>query len=194
MPATWAADWSVGDVVTKTEFRKSLGCVADSTLGVAAASFDFTGLPTTYAHLMIVCQLRGDTVATTVDAYARFNGDTAANYDWQYVRASAAAVTAAESFASATTGLYLGSASAASATASVASVHMIDVPNYGGTTFNKATHTRTAIKLGTSTTNLNAFELGGFWRSTAAINRITVFPVSGNFAAGSRCSVYVMGS
>ena len=35
---------------------------------------------------------------------------------------------------------------------------------------------------------------GGEWRSTAAINRVTVFPATGNFIAGTRLTIYGMGA
>jgi hypothetical protein len=63
--------------VTAAEFRKSMGCVADSTLGIAAASFDFTGLPTTYAHLMVVISGSATTRPSRPTAFLRGSTTTA---------------------------------------------------------------------------------------------------------------------
>lgn len=197
MPATWVSDWVVGDVVTKTEYRKSMGCVFDSTLGVAAASFDVTGLPTTYAHLHVVLQVRGDTASSAVSTRMRMNNDSTAVYDGELSAAVAAGgLSGTESVAA--TSAYLGDASAATASASVASQFVVDLSNYGGTTFASKPWTCQWQRIATKATTGNIVSgfSGGVWNAAAAaaISRLTFFPTSGNWAAGSRCSVYVMGS
>lgn len=192
MGATWAADWSVGAVVTKDEFRKSMGCVIDSTLSVAAASFDFTGLPTTYAHMIAVVYGRGDTAATSIAIGLRLNNDTTANYDFQRLRATASTVSGLESLGATT--IEVGSIPAATAGANLFSTVEFSLLNYGGATNNKTVYSHSGWKIGTVSGDLTTDAYSGFWRSSAAVSRVTILPSAGNFAAGSRCSIYVMGS
>lgn len=192
MSGTWTTDWATNDVVTAAEFRKSMGCVADSTLVGSAASIDFTGIPTTYAHLMIVVYARGDTAASSTNLLARLNNDSAANYDNQFLSSQAAVSTASESLAA--TALTCGAIPAATAGANLFGQAEILVAHYAGAANNKSTRTVWGMKIGTASTNLNVGDNTGFWRSSAAINRVTLFPAAGNFVAGTRVSIYVMGS
>jgi hypothetical protein len=91
---TWLAKWNVGDVLTAAELNKSMGSLSDTTLGVSAASIDISSLPTTYAHLLLVGQLRSDTAAASTTALLRFNGDTGANYNGETLQGLTASATA----------------------------------------------------------------------------------------------------
>lgn len=192
MTGTWATDWATNDVVAASEFRKSLGCVYDSTLGVAAATIDITPIPITYAHLLVVLYGRGDTAAASTTVLMRFNADSAANYDYQLMFASAATASASETFGS--TSVPVGTLEAATAGANLFSMAEIVIPHYANAANNKTARSISCSKTGTSTGNLQALSAAMFWRSSAAINRLTFLPAAGNFAAGTRCSVYVMGS
>jgi hypothetical protein len=168
--------------------------VFDTTLGAAAASID-TGavLPTTYAHMRIEVYARTDSATNGVDAInLRFNNDSAANYDFQLGTFSAATATASESFAatSAQGGLAVGGA----AGANLFAVSVYEIAHYGGSANNKAVSGLASAKAGTTTGKMQVQPFGGFWRSSAAINRVTLIPSSGNFAAGTRVTVYVLGA
>jgi len=190
--ASWLNGWLSGDQLTAGEFKKGVGMVFDSTAGGAVASFD-TGaiIPAGYAHLRVVLQARGDTAAVGTNLLVRFNNDSGANYDIQYHVGQASAAAAAESFAG--TSGYIGSMAAASAPASVSGQAEMIIANYAGTTFQKTYLSQSATKTGTTTGLMFAYHISGFWRSTSAINRITVFPAAGNFVAGHRMTVYVYG-
>jgi hypothetical protein len=192
MSGTIASGWVTGDIVTAGELTKMGGCVFDSTLAIAAASFDITGLPTTYAHLRVEVQARSDAAATDVVFFCRLNNDSAANYDTQYTRAYGASFDAIESLAA--TSITLGNIPAATAPASVPGGFEIVIPNYAATTFNKTLTSQGTHKYGTASTNARLWLAGGHWRSSAAINRITLTPSAGSLIVGSRVSVYVMGS
>lgn len=192
MTGTWAAGWADGDIVTAAEFRKSVGSIFDTTLGVAAAQIDVTGIVATYAHLLITVYCRSDGGATFYGLNARFNGDTGANYDGQIARGSATTASATESFGA--TGIRVGLCTGATASANVFSGNQIFVPNYANSSNNKQTISIDANKIGTSTTNLITEVLGGSWRSNAAINRITFYPDTGNFIAGTRLTIHAMGA
>lgn len=197
MSGTWASDWVTGDVVVASEFRKSLGCVSDTTLAIATASFDITGLPTTYAHLRVVCQVRGDTAATAVTVRMRMNNDSTAVYDSETSAAvGGSALSGSEALAA--TSASLGDVPAATASSGVPGQVVVDISNYGGVVFASKPWTCQSHRIATKATtgNIVAGFSGGSWNAAvaAAISRLTIFPSSGNFAIGSRCSVYVMGS
>jgi len=167
--------------------------IADTILGASAASIDFTSIPQTFAHLLLVVQARGDAVATNVDLFARCNGDAAGNYDYEQAFASASAMAVAESLATAG-GLYLGGIAAASASAAGHNgCSFAVIPNYAKTTLEKLATIINSYKYGTTTGTVRAQLLAAFWRSTVAINQLTVRPSSGNLAAGTRATLIGMG-
>lgn len=185
----WLAKWNVGDVLTAAELNKSVGLVADSTLGGAAATIDLTGLPTTYAALLVLVEGRSDTAAAFTTMLARFNNDSGANYSYVNFNASAAGTFTVGGGA---TSIELDHVlPAATAAASNAGMSALWIPAYSQTTFFKSFW---AGQTGYDAANFTSGLVGGRWASTAAINRITLLPGAGNFIAGSRASVYVLGS
>lgn len=193
--ASWFNGWLSGDVVTATEFRKGMGCVFDSTLSVAAASIDTNtvgALPTSFAHMLAIVYARDDTATAGNQAgLLRFNNDSAANYDRQNAIASAASQTDTEGLA-ATSLVYDYTGGGGGANLFGASA--IFIPNYANTSNNKVAFLLSGSKYGTSSGNLLTSLRAGFWRSNSAITRVSIAPASSNLAAGSRLSVYVMGS
>ena len=191
MTGTYPLGWAVGDIVTGAQLGKSIGAISDTTLGGSAASVDITGIVGTYAHLFVVVYARGDTAAAFTPLVVRFNGDSGTNYDYQVLQGQAAAVSSAEVFA-ASSGV-AGAIPANTAGANLFSAHMGLMPNYAGTANNKAFYSVTSLKTATTTGTLtNVFE-GVFWRSNAAVTRITLFPSAGNLVAGTRVTLYGMG-
>lgn len=175
----WAAAPAAGGAVTQ---------LFDSTLAATAANFDITAISNAYNHLRLLLYARGDTAAATTNVYLRFNNDSAANYDWQYAQASAAAVTAAESFAA--TQAIVASMPANTAGANLFGDVEVSVLHYAGSANNKALIAQEVHKSGTASGNLVVAQFAAFWRSNSAISRITVLPAAGNFVAGSRCTLY----
>lgn len=163
--------------------------LADSTATGAVASFDFSGLPVTFAHLMVVLYLRGDAAVDQVTATVRFNNDATAVYLYE-VMTALNNVAPTSSLVSGQTSGKLGSVSGGSALASTFGVGDILVPHYAQATGNK---TYTARMANVTGANGSAEQLSGRWGSSAAINRVTVLPSSGNFVAGSRVTIYGLG-
>lgn len=192
MSGTWAAGWVTGDIVLAAEFAKGVGCIADSTLTGSAASIDLTGLPTSYAHLVIELYLRTDQAVATSTASIRLNNDSAANYDYQQLDATAASVAAAETFAA--TSVVAASCPGASAGANLFSAIRITIPHYAGTANNKSLTCVYSHKDGTGSGAMRVGIRGGFWRSSAAVSRVTIIPGGSNFVTGSRVSVYAEGA
>lgn len=192
MTGTWASGWATGDVVTAAEFKKAAGSVFDTTLGGSAASIDITGISATYAHLMISIYARCDTAAVNTSMYLQFNGDAAANYDWQQLTGNAAVASAAETFT--TGGALIGTCPAGTAGANLFGSAEVFIPHYAGSTNNKQLLTVTSSKIGTTTASMQASLFGGSWRSNAAINRVTLIASPGNYVAGSRLTIHALGA
>lgn len=192
MTGTWPASWATGDVVLASEFKKGIGAIADTTLGGSAANVDLTSIVGTYAHLLIIVYARGDTAAASTGLNMQFNGDTAANYDYQQLVGSAAAVVTSENFAQVR--ISHGQIPANTAGANLFNASVIFIPHYAGSTNNKVALSMTSLKTGTASGNILNYLNGGFWRSNAAITRVTLIPATGNFVAGTRVSLYGMGA
>jgi hypothetical protein len=167
--------------------------IAGAVLGGSAASIDFSNIPATFAHLQLVLSLRSDNAAAAVNILMRFNNDGGANYDYQLAIAAAAATTYAESYAG--TNLYLGDCPGVGSAAYLYSSHQIWLPDYLNAGNNKACTGVGSTKVGTTTGGLRDYLLGGWWRNSAAINRITIIcGASANFVTGSRAVLNGMGS
>lgn len=192
MAGSWAAGWVANDLVPAAEFKKGVGCISDATLGAPAASIDISGIVATYAHLRLVICARDTGAVTAVNGLIRFNNDSAANYDTEELIGAAATPTSSEAFAATSASVlqYVG----ASASAGLFGMTVIDIPNYASATPNKALLAMNAVKWGTATTNMRIRVAAGFWRSSAAINQITITAGSGNFDVGTRATLYAMGA
>ena len=198
MPWTSVPDRAIGYAPVEADWdtmiRDNLNTGAWVTLGstlltAAAASFDFTGIPATFAHLMVIGYLRGANAAGLITILQRFNNDSAANYDWQNLGGSGAAASGFESFA--TTGGF-DTAPAATAPANLFATVRLVIPHYANTANNKAIVRSREAKTGTSSLSLAAGPSAGFWRSNAAINRVTILPAAGNWAAGSAATILAL--
>ena len=189
---TWPFGWATGDVTLASEFKKGWGAIADTTLGGSAANVDMTSIVGTYAHLLVVAYARSDAATNSVLTNLQFNGDTAANYDTQRLIGSAATVVASESFAA--TSMTFGSIAANTAGANLFGASITFIPHYAGSANNKAAVSIAAQKNGTASGNMSSNVFAGFWRSNAAITRITLLPASGNFVAGTRVTLYALGA
>ncbi len=155
-----------------------------------SGSFDFTDIPATYRHLVIKLAGRSsDSATNVVDVNVRFNNDTGANYDRQMLRGFGANATASESLAQ-TFMPFTWALPGANAPADVAGSGILHIPDYADTTFHKTLVASFVGKTASHATLIH--EYGGYWRSTAAINRITITTHAGTFAAGSIATLYGM--
>ncbi len=193
MPSnSWAAGWIAGDVPTAAEFSKGVGAIYNTTLGAGAATIDITGIVNTYAHLLLIVQAKSDTAALSTTLSARFNGDTSLTYHSQRIRGSAAVTSASENLAANLA--VVGQIGAATASPAIGVASLL-IPNYADGTVTKAWLGESFSATNNTTGTLYRDTSGGYWAaSTAAINRITLLPAAGNFAAGARVTLYAMGS
>jgi hypothetical protein len=163
--------------------------IATTTLGSAQASVTFSSISASYTDLVLVTQAATAHSSATL-VYVEFNSDTGANYSTTslYGTGSSAASNRQSSNNFAWIGFNVG------LDTSVGSSNIItQIQNYSNTTTNKTLLSRS--NRGNSTLDFFGTEaLVSLWRSTAAINSITIKNIrSGttyNFASGSTFTLY----
>lgn len=184
---------ATGELVTAAQINRWMVMLADTTVtGSAAASIDFTSIPAHWTHLKLVAYLRG-TSATTLEVVAvQLNGDTAGNYD--HIRSLANSAGASIASQRAQTLARVGWMCSGNSPANVFDSLEILIPHYAGTANQKAMQaTGTAKQAVAADTDLNVTTGGGWWRSSAAVTRVTLFAGTGNLEIGSRATLYGMG-
>jgi hypothetical protein len=162
--------------------------IAQVVLGAAAANITFTAIPQTYRHLLLVLSGRSDAAVAATPVHIRLNGDTGANYDTQRMNAAGTALAAVE-FLAATAG-FVGAVPGASATAGMAGITRILLPDYRGTARLKTWTAEGGESQGTGTGQTFLRHDRGQWRSAVAITDVGVYPASGNFAAATVATLY----
>lgn len=166
-----------------------MSLISDQLLGVDTASIDFSSIPSTFRHLKLVIYGRHTNASAGGQAFLRFNADSGGNYDFQVTEQVNTTSVFSASYAQ-TGGNIEDWAGANSSRSTQASMVEITIPHYAGTTFEKVYVAIGGLIVGTSGANAGTQQTFGGWRSTAAINEITVFPIGGNWKAGTRASLY----
>ncbi|MCR4340957.1 MAG: hypothetical protein NUW01_13840 [Gemmatimonadaceae bacterium] len=189
----WPTDLgATGELISAAQFNRLPMLLADTTVaGSVAASIDFTSIPAHWSHLRIDVCARGDTAATSVNLLVRFNADSTGQYDYQYIRVQNATVDGSASLAQ--TAIITGDVPAASAPASSFGPCVIDISDYADGSNHQVLLFQTFRKRDTAAGDLGYIAGGGLWRITTAVSRVTLSPAAGNFAIGSRASLYGMG-
>lgn len=161
----------------------------DSTLGAPAASIDTGagGVSGGHVDLIIFLMLQTTQAVAGSSALLTFNGDAGAHYDYHRLDAASGAVSGGSSFAA--TSLVLSVLGASGGTTNYPSLALITLPAYASTTFWKVAYLQ-ETQFDTTAANTFTGVRGMGWRSTAAINQVTVTAGSGNLVTGSRMAVY----
>jgi len=162
--------------------------INESVLVGTTASVTFSSIPATYRNLRLYVLCRSDTAGVQTNLFMQFNGDTAANYDYQEMAGQQAATAAVESLAQ--IGIPMREMPAAGTTASHPAIFTIDIPWYASTTFLKLSINQSSWSNGTATGSLVTRNAMGRWRSSAAITSIRLVPGAGSFIAGSSFALY----
>lgn len=177
--AHWAAIAAAGGIIL----------IEEKLLGAPAASFDFTAIPATYRHLKLIIDVRGTNVATAIPIHCKFNNDGGANYDFvrydinPFLGLDASELLAQISF-------ILGNIPAAGADANISTSLECIIPNYREAIYNKTIMSHSGYKTNTTPNNTSLTRNMGFWRSSAVINQVTIYPSANNFNTGSIASLY----
>lgn len=173
--------------VTGASGPATLVLVHDETLA-SEGTFDVQSISGSYKHLLIILNAR--MAATNAGSRAinmRFNNDATSIYDTQYVQVNNTTVTGA--IAPAASSIAVGLCPGSDATANRFGANRIEVLDYTNAARQK-TVTFHANTMSDGTTATFTRIGGGQWRSTAAITRVQLIEAGGNFAAGSRLTIY----
>ena len=151
--------------------------IATYTVPSAQNSYTFTFIPSTYTDLELV--YNGSVNSTSEYINLRFNGDTASNYSDTILYGDGSS---AASFRSSNIS-YLDAGVVTNAT--LQQTLIVKIMNYANTTTYKTALSRFSSTLYQMWTGV------GLWRSTAAINSVTVKTNGGaNFNVGSTFTLY----
>jgi hypothetical protein len=137
--------------------------IATTTASGGSTSVTLSSIPATYTDLVLV--MAGSNSANS-DLRMRFNGDTGSNYSATVLFGDGSA---ANSFRESNQTSFYG------AFGSTQSNNIINIQNYANTTTNKTALTRSNMP------GAYVFSIVQLWRSTAAINSVTLFVTSGSY-------------
>jgi hypothetical protein len=149
------------------------------------ASMAFTSIPGSYKHLLLIISGKSNTAATTANVEVQFNSDTGNNYTSQRQNRFGVAAGPANS-------LEVGSVTASTATANYPSSNDITIYDYTNTTFFKS-FSSTGMIWDSGAVVSTQQVCSGFWKNTAAVTDILIFPSVGLWVNGSIASLYGYG-
>lgn len=151
--------------------------IATTTLGSAAASYTFSSIPSTYTDLVLIVSATL-TSGGAANNYLRFNGDTGSNYS-ATVLYGTGSVTGSYRSTNNSTGIIFDDV-----TSTEPNTDVVNIMNYSNTSTFKTTITRSSPVNSAVQTSV------GLWRSTAAINSVTIANPSTTLAIGTTLTLY----
>ena len=145
--------------------------IATTTASGGSTSITFSSIPATYTDLVLVM---GGSNSANSDLRMRFNGDTGSNYSATVLFGDGSA---ANSFRESNQTSFYGAFGPNSN-------NIINIQNYANTTTNKTALTRSNMP------GAYVFSIVQLWRSTAAINSVTLYVTSGSYNSDVVFSLY----
>ena len=149
---------------------------------------DLTSIPGTYNNLSIKFSSRQTTAGGEDTPFIRFNNDSASNYNFVF---GASYSPGTFQSGTTTTSFWIGTVPGAGDTANSFGNLEVFIPNYSSSTFKKTLHSESVV--GGTAANQYRRVFGGYWNSTAAINRIQLGILSGGYQFAIGTTVYVYG-
>ena len=156
-----------------------------------SSSVSFTSIPSNFQHLQVRATLRDTgTTADWNNVYATFNSDTAANYSTHYLRAYGATADIYSSAFTSTSNMWLGLLPTSfSGYNSTYGTIIFDVLDYKDTNKYKTLKTLNGFDGNSATYGYSNFGSGN-WRSTTAVNTITITATGRTLAQYSHFALY----
>jgi hypothetical protein len=155
--------------------------------GNGSSQITFSSIPQTFTHLQIRVFTRSTRSNQNDFLFVRFNADSGSNYAAHEFNGDGAGVSSIAHTSAARTYVTLPYVSAASATANVYGVAVIDVLDYQNTSKNKTVRAIGGYDAnGSGIVGLHS----GVWLSTAAINGINMGSANLGDVAGARFDLY----
>jgi len=172
----------VGNPVIMPGSYESIATVTVGSGG--ASSIDFTNIPSTYSHLQIRAITKG---STTSRIWMRFNNvSTGTPYDYHSLYGNG---TSAGAIADISENEIWLAVDGQSATTDTFTGLIVDILDYSNTNKNKTTRSLGGHSIDSASYWIVWFE-SGLWRSTNAINRVTLTASSGTFSQYSTFALY----
>lgn len=168
-----------------TESLFSMFKIASSDFS-AVASVTLSSIPSTYLHLVLYYAARSNTAAETDNTIIQFNGDTAANYDYDAISfLSTSTLTTA--IARATASPLIARIEGNNSRANNYPGAIIDIPFYKTTGWERWAYAANSGSFGdvSANTDLIISTQRVRWRSTSAITSILLAPNGGGNFTGS---------
>jgi hypothetical protein len=183
--------------IIASSFRSAAGpdgaydALSTVTVGAGGvASITFAAIPNTYKHLQIRYMARSDQAGVDrLGIEVNFNSDTAANYSSHQLFGTGSAASASAYTSSSFIYTGLSDIPAATASANIFGVGIMDILDYADTSKHKTT--RVLCGQDQNNTSGRIFLTSGNWRNTAAITSIRFRPESSsNFTQHSQFTLY----
>jgi len=156
--------------------------IATTTLGTASANITFSSIPATYTDLRLVLVSTASSGGSR--AYLRFNSDTGTNYSFTNISGDGGFPTSARATSQAFINL---DAATYGQTTATPNFYSVDIFSYAGSTNKTVLSTSNQDQ---NTTNGSVVPQVSLWRSTSAINTVTLSLSSGNYAIGTTATLY----
>lgn len=151
----------------------------------SSGSITFSSIPSTYQHLQIRGIFRTDKASNRQEFRIRFNSDTGINYAKHNLGADGSTVFTDTGVS--TTFIFTGNAAAATTTANIIGVSIIDIHDYNSTSKYKTVRSFDGLDQNNpGQLNLSS----GLWMNTAAITSIEVFLFSDNWTTQTQVALY----
>jgi hypothetical protein len=159
--------------------------ISTATFSGSTSEVIFSSIPQTYQDLQIVLMGRSTNASATVDPHFALNGDSSSIYSATSLIGTGSS-TVSERITNSNVG-YFGKMPGASTTSGIFGVANLYFLNYASTSTFKTSLVRLANDYnGSGTTELRVT----LWRSTAAINSITLKATSGNWTDTTTATLY----
>lgn len=155
--------------------------IATTTLGSTTASYTFSSIPSTYTDIVLVADMADSNTGADQRMLVRVNGDSSTNYSTTIVYGSGSSATATIN----SNRTFFDNSSGASNSITSGSANIYHFMSYSNTTTYKTVLYRQNNLVNTAGTSA----IVGLWRSTSAINSITIFCI-GSLVAGSTFTLY----
>lgn len=177
--------FTAGQRLTAAQLTGFPQLIQTQILSATTASVTIT-VPAGFNTLSLTGLHRCDNTGTT-NLGMQLNADTGNNYSYQNVYGQGAGTAAAQGTAIGY--LYCGATPGTNATANYFATTSATIAAPSAATFKNVVGTTYEP---TSSTIMTVLTFGTQWLSTATITSIKIFPVTGNFVAGSQFSLYGM--
>jgi hypothetical protein len=149
--------------------------IATQTLGSASSSVSFSSIASTYTDLILTID---GTVGSNCGIQLRFNSDSGSNYS--FTRITGDGTTASSDRSTSATFMELGYY-----VTTTRNINIVQIMNYS----NSTTYKTVLNRANAQSVNIGAQAYVEMWRSTSAINSITI-NASGNLSSGSILTLY----